>query len=625
MGFASLNPSYGPATGPFNALRGWVEFMRWKLSAYAAVSAYFDSICIGEAELRVLQFIAVVGLALACALAPARAEKRVALVVGNGAYLHADKLANPVNDARGVRDALKQIGFDVIYGENLDQKALRRTVGDFARAVSGAAVAVVYFAGHGATFGDTPYVVPIDAEFSSLEQAPYDLVPVETLIGELRRVDGVRIAILDACRDNAAERELKKQATRGGEISRGLAPMKNPDGLILAYATQYLSTAADGSGANSPFTAALLHNIATPGLDVKDLFFKVGQEVVAATGRKQRPEISISMYEPYALVPAASSDALPGAAATPVKPAGGPQTAAVAPPVKPAVPSYNPCSGLLTVFLVARCVAPLTATQERELKPKDRFRECEDCPEMVVVPAGRFTMGSPSEEKERDGDEGPQHAVTIRQPFAVGKFHVTRDQFAVFARETGYTAHSGCDWRNPGFTQEGSHPVVCVSWDDANAYANWLAKKTGKPYRLLSEAEWEYVARAGTATPFWWGSSITPAQANYDGNYVYAGGGSKGEYRAGTVPAGSFDANPWGLYDVHGNAWQWTADCWHVDYNGAPTDGSAWTTTCSGSGRFVRGGSWDSYPRNLRAAVRYRISGEYDRVVGIRLARTLTQ
>jgi hypothetical protein len=275
---------------------------------------------------RIPQFIAVTWLALLCALAPAYAEKRVALVVGNGAYRHADRLANPVNDARGMRDALTKLGFDVTYGENLDQKALRRTVGDFARAVSGAAVAVVYFAGHGATFGDTPYVVPIDAEFSSLEQAPYDLVPVETLIGELRRVDGVRIAILDACRDNAAERGLKKQATRGGEASRGLAPMKNPDGLILAYATQYLSTAADGGGANSPFTAALLHNIATPGLDVKDLFFKVGQEVVAATGRKQRPEISISMYEPYALVPAAKPDALPGAAAALLKPADGRQT-----------------------------------------------------------------------------------------------------------------------------------------------------------------------------------------------------------------------------------------------------------------------------------------------------------
>jgi formylglycine-generating enzyme required for sulfatase activity len=239
------------------------------------------------------------------------------------------------------------------------------------------------------------------------------------------------------------------------------------------------------------------------------------------------------------------------------------------------------------------------------------------------VPAGSFTMGSPEGEKDRRKDEGPQHTVTISRPFAVGKFHVTRDQFAVFARETAFAPHSRCDWRNPGFTQDGSHPVVCVNWDDANSYANWLAKKTGKPYRLLSEAEFEYAARAGTSTPFWWGSSITPAQANYDGNYVYAGGGSKGVYRKGTVPAASFDANPWGLYNVHGNAYQWTADCYHDSYNGAPSDGSAWTTGSCSSGRVVRGGSWISLPWFLRAANRNRYSVEYFNL-GFRLARTLS-
>jgi formylglycine-generating enzyme required for sulfatase activity len=181
---------------------------------------------------------------------------------------------------------------------------------------------------------------------------------------------------------------------------------------------------------------------------------------------------------------------------------------------------------------------------------------------------------------------------------------VTVDQFAAFVGETGYAASTTAykwpsggsrdgSWRDPGFAQEGSHPVVCVSWDDAKAYADWLAKKTDKLYRLLSEAEFEYAARAGTTTPFWWGSSIATAQANYDGNYVYAGGGSKGEYRQRTMPAGSFTANSWGLCDVHGNAWQWMEDCWHENYNGAPADGSAWVTTCSGSGRVVRGGSWD--------------------------------
>jgi uncharacterized caspase-like protein len=267
-----------------------------------------------------MRFMSVMAMLLLAALGAASdfvdvayADRRVALVVGNGAYRHADRLANPVNDARGMRDALKRLGFEVTFGEDLDQRALRRVIGQFANGVDGADVAIVYYAGHGATFGDTPYVVPVDAEFASLGEVPYELVAVETLIGELRRAKGVRIAILDACRDNVAERELKRQfATRGGAESRGLGPMKNPEGLILAYATQYLSTAADNSGSgNSPFTAALLNNIATPGLDVKDLFFKVGRDVVVATGGRQRPEISISMYDQYALV------AKPDAAAPP--------------------------------------------------------------------------------------------------------------------------------------------------------------------------------------------------------------------------------------------------------------------------------------------------------------------
>jgi hypothetical protein len=165
-------------------------------------------------------------------------------------------------------------------------------------------VALNFFAGHGATFGDVPYVVPVDAQFSTLENMPYELVPVETLIGELRRAKGVRIAILDACRDNAAERDLKRTNTRGGEISRGLAQVKNPDGLIIAYATQYLSTAADGDpSGDSPFTAALLNNLSAPGLDVKEMFYKTAREVLSKTKGRQRPEISISFYDSYALVP----------------------------------------------------------------------------------------------------------------------------------------------------------------------------------------------------------------------------------------------------------------------------------------------------------------------------------
>jgi formylglycine-generating enzyme required for sulfatase activity len=240
-------------------------------------------------------------------------------------------------------------------------------------------------------------------------------------------------------------------------------------------------------------------------------------------------------------------------------------------------------------------------------------------PEMLVVPAGKFMMGSPDSEPGRASWEGPQHEVTFAQPFAVGRDAVTRGQFAAFVNATGYGTTDL--WRNPDFNQDNSHPVVCVTWDDAKAYAAWLAEITGRPYRLLSEAEWEYAARAGTTTPFWWGSSITPAQANYDGRQVYEGGGSKGEYRAGTVPAGSFRPNPWGLYNVHGNVWEWCEDAWHVGYSGAPTDGSAWIS--GNSGRVVRGGSWSSDPWYLRAAQRLRLTAVID-LVGVRVARTLS-
>jgi formylglycine-generating enzyme required for sulfatase activity len=249
------------------------------------------------------------------------------------------------------------------------------------------------------------------------------------------------------------------------------------------------------------------------------------------------------------------------------------------------------------------------------------FRDHDAVPEMVVVPAGIFMMGSPETEPEREswqkGSESPQHPVTIAKPFAVGRHLVTRAQFAAFVKATGYMADVAQDWtgsnwesdqkaswRNPGFSQDDSHPVVCVNWHDAKAYATWCAKVTGKSYRLLSEAEWEYVARAGTTTPFWWGVSITTSEANYNGNYVYKGGGNKGEYRKRTVPVGSFAANPWGLYCVHGSVWEWCEDAWHDNYKGAPSDGSAWLEGGDASRRVLRGGSWSYDPGGLRSACR---------------------
>ena len=228
-------------------------------------------------------------------------------------------------------------------------------------------------------------------------------------------------------------------------------------------------------------------------------------------------------------------------------------------------------------------------------------------------------MGSPESEPERAKDEGPQHEVTIARPFAVGKFAVT------FSEWDACTADGGCGRYTPedrGWGR-GSQPVINVSWLDAKAYVAWLSKKTGKDYRLLSEAEREYAARAGTKTPFWWGASITPGEANYCGDRdPYTGGGQKGEYRGKTLPVGSLQANPWGLFQVHGNVSEWVEDCWHNNYDGAPQDGSAWTAGGCSS-RVLRGGAWSSSPSFLRAASRTGVSSQRTGYLGFRVARTL--
>jgi len=209
---------------------------------------------------------------------------------------------------------------------------------------------------------------------------------------------------------------------------------------------------------------------------------------------------------------------------------------------------------------------------------------------------------------------GPRSA-----PFAVGKFAVTVDEW------DACVANGGCNGYNTNDTAwgRGKHPAINVSWFDAKAYAAWLLRKTGKTYRLLSEAEREYVTRAGTATPFWWGSSITPYQANYDGNYTYAGGGSNGEFRRQTVQVDSFKANAWGLYNVHGNVWEWTEDCWNGSNMGNPGDSRA-RTTGNCSQRVVRGGSWNDIPHYLRSA--RRLGGGADNRIssrGFRMAKML--
>ena len=278
-------------------------------------------------------------------------------------------------------------------------------------------------------------------------------------------------------------------------------------------------------------------------------------------------------------------------------------------------------------FLV--CLSACTAQQQEEASivgdenglPKvgEPFRDCPECPEMVVVPAGSFLMGSQETEEGRYENEGPLHRVTFTAPFAVGIYEVTFDEW------DACVASGGCvDYRvdDEGWGR-GRWPVINLNWHYAQAYVAWLSGKTGKDYRLLSESEWEYAARAGTTTPFHTGATISTDQANYYGDYVY-GNGREGTYRRRTLPVGSFAPNDWGLHDVHGNAGEWVQDCWNDNYQGAPADGSAWLSdNCLR--HVVRGGSWKAGPAFSRSAYRtwdFDVLRYYSK--GFRVARTLT-
>jgi formylglycine-generating enzyme required for sulfatase activity len=253
----------------------------------------------------------------------------------------------------------------------------------------------------------------------------------------------------------------------------------------------------------------------------------------------------------------------------------------------------------------------LSPEAERALKPLASFRECaKDCPEMIVIPAGSYLRGSPENEKGRYRNESPQSLVTIAKPFAVSKFAVT------FAEWDACVAVGGCPQVGDSGFGRGSRPVINVSWDEARQYAEWLSWMTDRSYRLLTEAEWEYAARAGTTTAYFWGDEIGKGHADCRDC------GSRWDGKE-TAPVGSFAPNAFGLYDMAGNAWQWVQDCYHVDYVGAPIDGSAWTSgTCRR--RVVRGGSWNDRSQNLRSAFRGRgAPGERVNAIGFRLARTL--
>lgn len=448
---------------------------------------------------------------------------------------------------------------------------------------------LVFFSGHGYTDKDTEmgYLVPADALLPQLSPQGFfsKALPIELLQTSAKSIRSRHAVFLfDSCFSGSiftSKAEVKQPEPRGASVSERWQFLTQKAAKPVR---QFIAAGGPDEElpAQSVFVPLFIEALNGRGSRVGDGYVtgkELGQwlEQTLPTYRKEQnphsdvirvPQLSfgdIVFQVPGAVMPKSAPD---------VKP----------PPV------------------VEETRGPAVAADP--FPPGQRFRDCEDaaCPWMVVIPAGSFMMGSPANELGRDDDEGPQHRVSIGK-FALGQFEVTQGQWKALMGS------------NPsGFKDCGDEcPVERVSWDDAQEYVKKLNAKTGKTYRLPSEAEWEYAARAGTTTAYAFGATLSGSQAN------------SLESKIGkTVRVGSYSANNFGLSDMHGNVYEWVHDCWHDNYQGAPTDGRAWETGCNGETRRVlRGASWDSFPGILRSANRYRFTPDFrDYNFGFRIART---
>jgi formylglycine-generating enzyme required for sulfatase activity len=556
---------------------------------------------------------------------------RIALVIGNADYIvPAWKLVNPVRDAELMAARLEGLGFQVDLVRNATRAQMEAAFERFERRLIPAgpdAISVVYYAGHGAEDDGINYLVPVDADVRTKEQLKFRAPPAQWLLDTMAEArNRVNLLFLDACRDMPLPGSART-LTRGG-----LAPLPEVANVLIAYSAAPGRPAPDGSGRNSLFTAELAAALAAQANEPISLLMEdVQARVREKSGGAQEPSFTNRLGVPRWSFVATRPEVAQSGAPPP-------------PPVSlvqkgreedVATPSLTPAQ------------RALRAAQAGEAGANRRFRDCPDCPEMVALAGGEVLLGSPAGEQGRGSDEGPQMRVTLRA-FAAGRFEVTRAQYAAFTRETGraiggncYTVNSagiweqqqGATWQAPGFNQTGDHPVVCVSWEDAQAYVDWLnGKVAGRPYRLLSESEWEYAARAGTTSRFWWGDGEGDGCAYANGADQAARSRfstwtwtvSCNDGHVFTAPVGfSGRENRFGLADMAGNVLEWVQDCYNNNYDLTPTNGAA-NTTGGCAYRVIRGGAWYGFPRSLRSAYRGRGTPASRYItIGFRLSRAL--
>jgi formylglycine-generating enzyme required for sulfatase activity len=483
---------------------------------------------------------------------------RLALIIGNSNYnKKADWLANPLNDAADMAAVLRGLNFKVILKQDIDHNSMKRAVNNFTQRLNREkGIGLFYFSGHGLQDNNSHnYLIPVDADINTQADIQYQAVNSSWVLDKMSETNNaLNVLILDACRD-------KFRQQNKGYIKKGLAAMQASLGSLVAYATAP-NTSALGSERkrNSVYTQYLVRALKTrSNLSVSDMLTYVTNKVAGETGNRQIPWQSGSMKDIFCFSRCGVSNELAERDAKIARLEAQLQQQTITPTKPKPVFSNNLVAG--KVF-------------------RDRLRSGGLGPKMVVIPAGYFRMGDI--QGGGDSDEQPVHRVSVGK-FAMGKYEVTFAEYDKFADATGRSKPDDLNWGR------GNRPVINVSWNDATAYAKWLSNQTGKKYHLPTEAEWEYAARAGTETKYWWGNNIDKSKANYNNNL------------GKTSPVGSFSSNKFGLYDTVGNLWEWTCSAFAKKYNG---DEKQCVTNAS---RFVlRGGSWLNAPGFLRSASRGR-------------------
>ena len=505
-------------------------------------------------------------------------QTKAALVIGNADYAGAP-LVNPVNDARAVRDVLTKLGFAVEYLENGTKRGMEEAVDNFSESLEKGGVAVCFFAGHGLQVKNENYLQPLKAKLKTEGDVRYECVSASWVLNKMGEANtGVNLLMLDACRNNPFGRGMRGRSVAGG----GLATMNAPAGTLIAFATAPGTLAKDGVGAkNSPFTSAWLAEVGRPQ-SVETLFKRVRQRVHTATAKEQTPWLVSSLIGEFAFVNQGAADDL--TLKTPTIPdAESPDPSDAGPP--------------------AGSFAGTRAGQTR----KDNSLGLS----LAWCPPGEFTMGSPADEPNRADDEA-QVRVQL-DGFWLGAYEVTQAQWRT-VMGTDPSKFKGADL-----------PVEQVSWPNTVAFCEKLTeteRAAGRlpvdwEYRLPSEAQWEYGCRAGTTTATSFGKNLSLTQANF---VAFGRAGAKASVGEPT-PVGSYPANAWGLYDMHGNVWEWCQDEYKKQLPGGRNPLVTVGDSRSRVLRVYRGGTWAKWNTNCRSPKRQMDSqGYYRHDLGFRVA-----